>query len=73
MAKIIFPRDSKEFLMFKDFWGLVQEYWGVEGSDEYWQNVVNGCEEFCRKYNTDFAKDLALTYLEELERKYKCE
>ena len=64
-----FAKGSSEWMMFMDYWALCQKYWEPEESDSYWENLIDATDDFYKKYNTDFAKSLALTLVNELERK----
>lgn len=71
MAEVKFQKGTEEFQLFKDYWTLIQSYWIPEKNDTYWDDVQKDTAEFYKKYNTSFAKDLAIAYLNELERKSK--
>lgn len=64
-----FAKGSSEWMMFMDFWTLCQKYWDPDDNDDYWESVVKETDVFYRKYNSEFAKSLALTLVNELERK----
>ena len=64
-----FAKGSSECMMFMDFWTLCQKYWEPDDNDDYWESVVKETDVFYRKYNSEFAKSLALTLVNELERK----
>ena len=64
-----FAKGSREWMMFMDFWTLCQKYWEPDDNDDYWESVVKETDVFYRKYNSEFAKSLALTLVNELERK----
>ena len=64
-----FAKGSSEWMMFMDFWTLCQKYWEPDDNDDYWELVVKETDVFYRKYNSEFAKSLALTLVNELERK----
>ena len=64
-----FAKGSSEWMMFMDFWTLCQKYWEPDDNDDYWKLVVKETDVFYRKYNSEFAKSLALTLVNELERK----
>lgn len=69
MGRINLQKGSEEFELFRDFWNLLQENWDVEDSDTYWQKVVDDCHAFYQKYNSPLAKELAIVYADELERR----
>ena len=64
-----FAKGSSEWMIFMDFWTLCQKYWEPDDNDDYWELVVKETDVFYRKYNSEFAKSLALTLVNELERK----
>ena len=64
-----FAKGSSEWMMFMDYWALCQKYWNPDDNDDYWESVVKETDVFYRKYNSEFAKSLALTLVNELERK----
>ena len=64
-----FAKGSSEWMMFMDFWTLCQKYWEPDDNDDYWESVVKETDVFYRKYNSEFPKSLALTLVNELERK----
>ena len=59
--------------MFRDYWKMLEENWGVEDSEAYWNKVIEDTDAFYRKYETEFSKELALPLINELERKAKDE
>ena len=64
-----FAKGSSEWMMFMDYWALCQKYWEPDDNDDYWESVVKETDVFYRKYNSEFDKSLALTLVNELERK----
>ena len=64
-----FAKGSSEWMMFMDYWALCQKYGEPDDNDDYWESVVKETDVFYRKYNSEFAKSLALTLVNELERK----
>ena len=64
-----FAKGSSEWMMFMHYWALCQKYWEPDDNDDYWESVVKETDVFYRKYNSEFAKSLALTLVNELERK----
>lgn len=75
MAEVKFAKGSEEWQLFMDFWALCQRYWKPEDSDEYWEAVLKGIDEFAKKYGwTVFVKGLCLAltkHLEECEKRKK--
>ena len=64
-----FAKGSSEWMMFMDYWALCQKYWEPDDNDDYWESVVKETDVFYRKYNSEFARSLELTLVNELERK----
>ena len=64
-------KGTEEYEMFRDFWKILEENWGVEDSEEYWDKVIEDTKAFYGKYETEFAKKLALSLINELERRAK--
>lgn len=52
---------------------MLEENWGVEDSEAYWDKVIGDTDALYRKYRTEFSKELALALINELERKAKNE
>ncbi len=71
MAEVKFPKGSEEWQMFTDFWKLCQKYWIVENSDDYWDSLVDNAGDFMNKYDTYFAKQLAIGFVESQDRKWR--
>lgn len=73
MSAIKLQKGTEEFEMFRDYWKMLEENWGVEDSEEYWDKVIEDTKAFYGRYQTEFSKELALTLINELERKAKNE
>ena len=73
MSEIKLQKGTEEFEMFLDYWKMLEENWGVEDSEAYWNKVIEDTDAFYRKYETEFSKELALALINELERKAKDE
>ena len=73
MSAIKLQKGTEEFEMFRDYWKMLEENWGVEDSEAYWNKVIEDTDAFYRKYETEFSKELALALINELERKEKDE
>ena len=73
MSAIKLQKGTEEFEMFRDYWKMLEENWGVEDSEAYWNKVIEDTDAFYRKYDTEFSKELALALINELERKAKDE
>lgn len=66
-------KGTEEFEMFRDYWNMLEENWGVEDSETYWDRVIEDTKAFYGRYKTEFSKELALALINELERKAKNE
>ena len=65
-----FEKNSKEWLMFQDFWKITQEFWDAEDTEEFWKRLINDISAFGKKYdNNDFALSLGFALIDELQRK----
>lgn len=65
MAEVKFLKESEEWLLFKEYYGLCQKYWEVEeDNDEYWRNLIDDANKFTKKYSTEFAMALAKALVE---------
>ena len=63
MASVKFSKGSEEWQMFIDYWNLCQKHWQVESTDEYWENLIDDCNEFCEKYKDyKLARKIALAF-----------
>lgn len=73
MGTVKLQKGTEEFEMFRDYWKMLEENWGVEDSEVYWNKVIEDTDAFYRKYKTEFSKELALALITELERRAKNE
>lgn len=73
MSAIKLQKGTEEFEMFRDYWKILEENWGFEDSEAYWNKVIEDTDAFYRKYETEFSKELVLALINELERKAKDE
>lgn len=75
----LFVKGSEIFTLLGDFYNLNKAIMNGDSngvrSDEYWQESIRLCNEFAHKYehtqNYTYARKLAFTLLEELERRDK--
>lgn len=71
--KASFPKGSKEFSWFTDFWKIVQTFWIPEKDNhDYWTHLVDTAGKFCDKYKSDqklwhFSLKLMTAYAEFLD------
>lgn len=72
MAEKKFVKESEEWIIFMDFWGIAQKYWITEGTDEYWDALIDDVNKMCKKHNNNvFVKKILLALMEYLEYKEK--
>lgn len=56
--KATFPKESKEFQIFGDFYALIKEYYIPEESKGWYAEWLNAVDKFFAKYGVDKAKKL---------------
>lgn len=66
-----FGKGTEEWQMFTDFWKLCQSYWVPEDKDEYWEQLMKDADSFCKVYNSEFAKGIALAFINAKERELR--
>ncbi len=72
MGSVTFGKTSPEWQMFRDFWNYCQKYWTPEENDEYWDELINAGDAFCKKYgNSIFPRKLIMAFIEKLEEESK--
>lgn len=68
-------KETVYWTLYADVVNFHRKYAEVREDDEYWQQVVDGASALYKKYEgvseKEFAKQLILTVLDELERIYK--
>lgn len=64
-------RADEEFQMFSDYYKIYQDFYIPEDNDAYWDGLVREVDAFCKKYKTDFAKELAFAYANSREELFK--
>ena len=52
-----------EYEMFNDYWQIMKQYNIPEDNDEYWESLVSAGDEFCEKYDSQYARDLVLAFM----------
>lgn len=63
-----YSKDSFEFKMFMELWGIIKEYGIVEQNEEYWSSLANAARSFSKKYGP-WAQALIIATIEEFERR----
>jgi len=72
MAAGKFNRDSREWLMFRDYWQLCQQYWVIEDTDGYWHGFLEAVRQFAKKYSGDvFAIQLGIALINTFKERDK--
>lgn len=66
-------KGGRVYNMFRDYWQLLRRQWNVEGTEAYWDCLIRDVDAFYQAHQTEFAKELALVLLNEIERKCKSE
>ncbi len=64
-----------EAAIFTDLWELYKSLLPVGEKDDtsYWDRAVESVQEFIRSHETEFARDMALTVLGDIERRCRNE
>ena len=65
-----FTKGSEEWMMFQEYYQIVQRFYLPEESDKYWGGLHDALTTFGNEYGR-FAKKLALAYMNEMESKLK--
>lgn len=65
-------RGTEEFELFGDYFKICKKYWQVESTDEYWENLIDDCNEFCEKYKDyKLAREIARAFCNAQEKNLK--
>lgn len=65
-------RGTEEFELFGDYFKICKKYWQVESTDEYWENLIDDCNEFCEKYKDyALAREIARGFCNAQEKELK--
>ena len=64
-------KGDTEYEIFNDYWKIVKEYNIPEDADEYWERLINAGDEFCKKYDCQYAMDLILAFITSRETMWK--
>lgn len=74
MAEVKFQKGSEEWLMFQDYYKIIQKYYIPESKDSYWDAVVEEMDAFCKKYQQVLlARKIAMAFLKTMEEVIKSE
>lgn len=69
MARKNIQSGTEEFELFKDFWNMYKDNATVEDTDEYIDKIISDADNFYKKYGSSFAKELAVAFVNEIDRK----
>ena len=69
MARKNIQSGTEEFELFKDFWNMYKDNATVEDTDEYIDKIISDADIFYKKYGSPFAKELAVAFVNEMDRK----
>lgn len=65
MGAVNFPKGSKEWALFVDFWNICKKYWIVEDNESYWDNLIKDTHEFIKKYEEfPFAQKIGIAFID---------
>ena len=64
-------KGDTEYDLFNDYWKLTKEFNIPEDNDEYWESLVIAGDEFCEKYDSQYARDIMLSFMESREIMWK--
>lgn len=64
--------DIPEIFQFMgEFWPLIKDYWIVENTDEYWNEVIERTSQLGKKYNHEFGYLQIRAFMDYLTEEYK--
>lgn len=72
MAQQRFEKGTELHQMINDYLRLLQQFWVIENTDIFWEEVMNAMYEFYGKYKSVdeiFSVTMALAFLDVLEEK----
>lgn len=66
--RVKFEKNSFNWRMFAEYYILCQDYWELEDTNDWWEEVIDKCKEFSAKYENDtFARGLVDALIRKLE------
>lgn len=63
--------ERQAYEMFSDLWRLYKRYQEPIEDQRYWDSLVESAGELCRKYPVKLCEDIAISIVNELERRSK--
>lgn len=68
MARVKFEKNSFYWRLFAEYYILCRDYWELEDTGEWWEEVIDKCNQFSAKYEKCiFARGLADALIRKLE------
>lgn len=68
-------KESIYWKIYSDIWNFHKKYYDVQESDQFWDSVISEGSSIYKKYadkpEGEFAKNLVLNVIDELERTYR--
>ena len=64
-------KGDTEYDLFNDYWKLMKEFNIPEDAYEYWTELINASDEFCKKYDCQYAMDIMLAFIKSRETIWK--
>ena len=64
-------KGDTEYDLFNDYWQIMKQYNIPEDNDEYWESLINAGNAFCKKYDSQYARDLILAFFTSRETMWK--
>lgn len=61
-------KQDKDWQMFNDYYKIYQDFYVPEDNDEYWDTLIHVSCEFANKYDTPFARNIIIEYIESRNR-----
>lgn len=67
-----FEKGSREMLMFREYFELIQKFWIVERGDAYWNEFIDETLKFEQAFrDIPLARQLVTAFVNTQERSYK--
>ena len=60
-----------EYEMFNDYWQICKQYNIPEDTDEYWQDLIKAGNDFYKKYNCKYAREIINAFVNSREDMYR--
>jgi len=64
-------KNSSEWKMIYELWIFFQKYWTPEDNDQYWEQLIDEADNFCKKFwNVPLSRFLVMAFLNYVEAVY---